>query len=80
MAQFKLLGTPNHPQPDQPITHEGVTLSLKQWASRLNRTPGGMHAHIGKVGLEEALSKPCAPFAARARKGCQRSPWRTTTR
>lgn len=76
-AGFKLAGSRTNPQPDQLISHDGLTLSLKQWASRLNRSTGGLYEHIRKVGLDEALARPNSPHSVHARKCSHRSPWRT---
>lgn len=53
------------------ITHEGVTLSLKEWAARKQLTPSTIHARINTLGWDvgRALDTPATKKFSRGNRG-----------
>lgn len=76
-AEPKVRGSANNPLPNQLVTFDGQTRTLSQWATLMNRTPGGLHRHIRRVGFEVALTQPNRTAAVLGKSSSRNSPWRT---
>lgn len=61
---------------DRPITHNGVTRSVKEWAGSLGLAPGSLYNRILKDGVEKALARRRLSLSEAGRLGARNSGWR----
>lgn len=55
-------------RPARRYTHDGATLTLREWAERIGITQQAMSLRLKRLPVEEALSMPaCSPREAAAR-------------
>ena len=52
----------NNRRSNRLITFEGVTLTLAQWAQKINITPETLHERLKRWPLEKALTQPRRPY------------------